>query len=284
MSMKLQITFLLLPFAVPAFAQTSTGTENTKDEPKTVRELLDDSLNWYQIYFDAKSVEPMHAKAVLRWTNPARNNVADGFSAVYEHEGRPLAMVGVFPSGGDRVTHEFHLLARKHGVVGRENANIFWNPKESEVLKFVAVPDCKAPSKSERLRSLQLKELSRRFEVEMMGWNRTNSDRQMLRHLTTPVFEYGKADTNTLDGAVFAFCVNGTDPEAFLQIEAYRSKKDRPFEWQYAFSKATGAKLVARLDKKTVVWETVKFAPMYDPAFAFRAIYRAVDHGDLPNK
>ena len=125
--------------------------------------------------------------------------------------------------------------------------------------------------------------MAKRFEVEMMGWNQANSDRQMLRRLTSPVFEYGKADTNTMDGAIFAYCI-GTDPEAFLQIEAYRSKDGRPFEWQYAFTKATGARLIARIDKKTTVWETLKYPPLYDPALAFRAIFRAVDHRNLPNK
>jgi hypothetical protein len=54
--------------------------------------------------------------------------------------------------------------------------------------------------------------------------------------LPTPVARYGKAGAAVLDGALFAF-VTGTDPEAFLFIEA-RAGRDGP-EWQYAFAPMT---------------------------------------------
>ena len=175
--------------AVPALAQDAVvEADEAKVEPTTVRELLDESLNWYDIYASRDSTERLQPKHVLRWSNPVRNNeIIEAFSAVYAANGRPYAMVAVFPSASAGVTHELHTLSRQPGVVGRENDTIVWEPNKEETLVFRDIPDAKAPHKSKRLRALQIKELSRPFEVEMMKGYKTTDGREMLRRLTTPI-------------------------------------------------------------------------------------------------
>lgn len=257
--------------------------EKASAEPKTVKELLDQAMSWYEIYRSEKEEERLDAKPVLRWSNPIRKPAAvDGISAVIDHKSRPLVMMGIFSSGGVRVVHEFHLLAREPGVVGRIDNRVFWHPEESEVLRFQDIPKTKAPNKSKRLRMSQMKEISDRFEVRILDYDPSKSDKEALRKLSTPVHRYGSSDSNTFDGSIYAFCINGTDPEAFLLIEAYREEQDQTYKWQFALTRSTSAIMEAKLDGRPV-WRT-KRAPLRDPSKAWFGTYRAVDHADLPNR
>lgn len=264
----------------------STSLLKAKEEPKTVRELLNQSMHWYDMVVErGAKKETLKPKEVLLWTNPARGgHLANGLSAVCDYEDRPVAMLGIFVTGGDLVTHEFHLLARRPGVRALDNGAQLWRPRPTQVMKFTDVPDATAPRKSERIRLVQMKQLAKRFEVELLGFGVSNSEREMLRRLATPVHRYGKADSDTLDGAIFAFCVDGTDPEAWLQIEAYRDADDKPYKWQYAFSQSTSAAMVARFDRKQVVWELKRNTPLRDPTRAWFSSFKRYDHKELPNK
>lgn len=275
---------LVIGCVLTLFSQFAFGqVEEAPAEPKTVKELLNQAMSWYEIYRNEKEEERLEAKPVLRWSNPIRKPAAvDGISAVIDYKSRPLVMMGIFPSGGDRVVHEFHLLAREPGVVGRIDNRVFWHPDESEVLRFRDIPKTKAPLKSKRLRMLQMKQISDRFKVRILDYDPSKSDKEALRKLSTAVHRYGSADSNTFDGSIYAFCIHGTDPEAFLLIEAYRDEEHQPYKWQFAFTKSTSAIMDAKLDGKPV-WKT-KRAPLYDPSKAWFGTYRAVDHADLPNK
>ena len=73
--------------------------------------------------------------------------------------------------------------------------------------------------------------------------------------LATPIYRYEidsvkAAHPDLIDGAVFAF-VQGTDPEAVLLVEAVR--QGGGIGWQYAFGRATGYDVEARLGS-SVVW------------------------------
>jgi hypothetical protein len=100
-----------------------------------------------------------------------------------------------------------------------------------------------------------MKVLADRFQVRMTGLKDDRSDREDLRMLAKPLYraEPGTAqgpDPDWIHSGVFGF-VQGTDPEAILLLEAVR-QDGRP-RWQYAFARATGGGLEARLDK-IVVW------------------------------
>ena len=93
------------------------------------------------------------------------------------------------------------------------------------------VPDAPKPADTAEARLRQMRELAaglrrRRTTSGSNGW-------QALRPMPKPFARYGKPGSALIDGAVFCFAL-GTDPEAYLMLEA-RAGKDGP-EWQYAFA------------------------------------------------
>ena len=71
-----------------------------------------------------------------------------------------------------------------------------------------------------------------------------------MRLLNQPVFRYSSADPGIIDGAIFVF-VEGTDPEAFLQLEALQAEKRAA--WRFAFSRMNHAGFTGQY-KSAEVW------------------------------
>ena len=90
--------------------------------------------------------------------------------------------------------------------------------------------------------------------------------REELRLLPKPIYRYDLAAVKDIhpdlvDGAMFAF-VQGTDPEAVLMVEAVR-RGDRTL-WQYAFARATGWPVEAKLGP-SVVWRSPNLPTWNNP-------------------
>ena len=100
-----------------------------------------------------------------------------------------------------------------------------------------------------------------RFSDEFEG--RVQSDE--LRLLTRPLHRFGKTETETLDGALFAHA-HGTDPELLIIVEAIRIES--AYRWHYALAPMTGYALKATLDDKPN-WEVPWRKPPYDPKEPF---------------
>ena len=123
-----------------------------------------------------------------------------------------------------------------------------------------------------------MKVLADRFQVRMTGMKADRSDREDLRMLAKPLYraEPGKVQSpepDWIDSGVFGF-VQGTDPEAILLLEAIR-QDGRP-RWQYAFARATGGGLEARLDKM-LVWSVEVLPGETTPLKPQTIISRKVD-------
>src|SRR5262249_3082330 len=127
--------------------------------------------------------------------------------------------------------HEFVSLS-PNALSGQGNGPRTWSPQAPGVV-FKAVPGAPRPAETPAQRNRQIRALAREFHAtdffHKQSWTR-------LRLLPTPVARYGKAGAAITDGAAFAF-VTGTDPEAFLFLEA-RAGANGP-EWQYAFAPMT---------------------------------------------
>src|SRR5262249_47169625 len=89
----------------------------------------------------------------------------------------------------------------------------------------------RAPAATDAARLLQMRELSRDFAVER---DHPADGKQAMRMMPHPIFRYASPETNTLDGAIFVFVDETTDPEAYLLLEA--SGADRK-GWQFAFAR-----------------------------------------------
>lgn len=226
-------------------------------EPKTLRELIDTSMAWYEIFPNAEANQAAQVTPVLRWANNARGS-EDGVTILYLHDGLPLAASCAYP-WAQRLEHDFHSLSRGK-LIARYNGVVFWQPQEAGV-RFTDLPGAPAPDGTRTGRLRQMKILTERFRAIMTGWKADSTDREELRLLPKPLFRYEPKSGPIIDGAVFAF-VMGTDPEVLLQLEAV--KTGEKVVWQYGFSRRTSGRLEGRLDG-AVVWNADHFPVQNDP-------------------
>lgn len=269
---------------MPTFSGYADG--QVTGEPESLEELVEQALTWYSIYPNSDEEEPLKPKPILNWGNAIRNSeVREAVTAVLDYNGRPCALLGVFPSGGDRINHEFTAVSREPGVFGQRKNRTVWAPDPKEVMQFKDVPNAKVPLESDRLRRIQMKKLAERFTIELSGDIDGKLKDRPLRRLPTAVHHYGASGGDTLDGAIFAFCVHGNDPEAFLFIEAYRKDDTKPHTWQYAIAKCAGGSLTAKLDQEKTIWKTDRKDPnILGPTRADHFIWLPVEHAHLLKK
>lgn len=231
--------------------------DQPKSEPKTMREFIDVSMNWYEVFPNSQGKEPAKVLPVLRWANNARGS-EDGVTLLYVHDGLPLAATCIYP-WMQNLQHEFESLSRGK-VVARREGVVVWQPQAAGVT-FAEIPGAAGPEATRPARLRQMKVLVEKFHATMMGWKTDSTDREELRLLPRPLFRYEPKSGAVIDGAVFAF-VMGTDPEVLLQIEAVKSGDK--MTWQYAFSRRTSGRLEGRLGD-TVVWQADRFPVQSDP-------------------
>jgi hypothetical protein len=255
--MKYLLTLGLLLFLVFTSPGISRG-EDPPAEPKTLREFMDASTKWYELFPDADAKEPAQTIVALRWANNARGS-EDGMTLLFVHEGRPLAAACVFP-WAKRLEHDFESLSRGKIVAKREGA-VVWQPQQAGVT-FADIPGAPEPDQAKAQRLRQMKNLAEKFKGTMLGWKIDSTDREELRLLSRPLYRYEpKVGGDLIDGAVFAF-VMGTDPEIILLIEAVKDKGKS--KWQFAFARRTSGELEARLGD-AVVWKAARFPTQNDP-------------------
>ncbi len=225
-----------------------------KEEPKTLKAMVEESIGWYQVFLDPSAPEAMKPYPALRWRNVTRElQESDGVFVLWVNKGRPEASVSIYPWNGS-IAHELVSLSHGAKLVAREEGRVIWSPKTPGV-EFKDIPGAPAPADTPAARLRQMKGLTDRIKVTLTGWRADRSDREELRILPKPIYraeprEVPVPDSDWIDGGVFAY-VQGTDPEAILLLEAV--SQNGPPRWQYAFARATSGSLEARLDK-AVVW------------------------------
>lgn len=238
----------------------ASGAISAQD-PATLRELIDESVTWYEIYPDAEAKKPAEAIPVLRWANNQRGS-EDGVTVLYVLGGRPLAAACVYP-WLKRLEHGFESLSREK-IIARRDGAVVWQPQQPGVT-FADIPAADVPAAERPARLRQMKSLADKFSATLLGWKTDNSDREELRLLTRPLYRYDPKEGPVIDGAVFAF-VMGTDPEVLLLIEAVKEGDD--VKWQYAFARRTSGELEGRLGQQ-VVWHARRFPTQNDPRLPY---------------
>jgi hypothetical protein len=244
-------------WASTACAQNVAAPATEDDAPTTLRELIDQSLEWYEIFSSPESEEPAKPIVALRWANNARGS-EDGTTVLYVAGGRPLAAVCIYPWAG-RLEHDFESLSRSK-IVARREGQVVWQPQAAGV-SFSAVPEAPGPDESRNQRLRQMKALAEQFQATMLGWKTDSTDREELRLLSKPLYRYDPKDGAVFDGAVFAFAT-GTDPEVLLLLEAVREGEKTG--WHYAFARRTSGQLEGRWRDRPV-WNAARFPQQNDP-------------------
>ena len=246
------------------------------EEPKKLNDLIEKSVNWYDLLAEEGAATPLTPLPVIRWRNVVRGQVGEAMMVVWPHGGRPVAMASIFPWDG-KMCHEFDSLSRGNKLIARDKDRIIWSPEAAGVhFKEMAKSPKPAKTAPERLR--QMKAIAEGFKATMTGWSADNSDQEALRLLPRPLYRYdltnGKdPDPSLIDGALFAY-VQGTDPEVLLILEAIGTADKA--EWQYAFARATSGGLEVKLGDE-LVWSAKKHPVDRDPKLPHFTMQRILE-------
>jgi len=185
---------------------------------------------------------------VLRWTNHL-NRRFYGDLYLWTHEGRPEVVASVttiFTAKVETYT-EIQSLSMERPMLS-SNEKVVWEPADPAVT-FQLLPGAPKPGATAAARLRQMRELAAQFSVVAAY---VNEQKEALRLLSTPIYRYQSRVQSVADGGLFAF-TKGTDPDAFLLIEA-RDEKDS-LAWHYAFARFNGSCDLRALHKDDEVWQ-----------------------------
>jgi hypothetical protein len=213
---------------LPAFAEEAPAT--SQESEQTSRLIQAELPSWKLWSGDDKKRElKLDPKPALRYTNPATVRVY-GDVFLWTRDGRPEAIMSLFkvwePPRGFHV--EWHSLSPTN-ITAERNGQLFWNSTRPGV-EFVDIPGAPPPAASALARLAQVRRLAKAFSADLSNENGQHA----LRLLPQPIYRYPSENAAMLDGAIFAL-VLGTDPEAFLLIEARKTHDDT--RWQYAVAR-----------------------------------------------
>lgn len=186
--------------------------------------------------------------------------IADATFWCWESGGRPVAFEKVeFYRRRDSSTSWFYCFASASPKRIRAEWDVGENwAAAAPGVKLQPLPDERVPAGNELRLSFQMKQISRRFSVRLR--DEIAETEEQLRLVPHPIYEYGRSRETSVQGAVFRFASNGTNPDALLMIEMDRSESEP--QWRYGWIQMTTGKLTARLDDQ-VVWT----APYHSPSF-----------------
>jgi hypothetical protein len=205
---------------------------------------------------DDKSIK-LHEESVLRWHNSVDQSV-HGNIFVWTKAGRPevVASIYQFYSPKTDFCAEFQSLSVDPLVIEKDGKEV-WTPKEPGiVLKPFEGAAEPSPSKPQRL--VQMRKLAGEFSVQLTDYSR---ETYRLRLLPRPLLRYGSADSEVLDGALFAFTYT-TDPELLVMVEARKSEKG--FRWQYGLARMNIGELkVSHRDREIWTAERLQHPYLY---------------------
>jgi hypothetical protein len=240
------------------------GKDDSSEEPKRLNELIEKSVNWYDVLPNGDATTALTPVPVIRWRNVVCGQEGEAMMVVWPHNRRPVAMASIYP-WNEKMTHEFDSLSRDNKLIARDKDRVIWSPETAGV-EFKDVPKAPKPGKTAAERLRQMKAIAERFKATMTEWQGDNSDQEILRLLPRPLFRYDLTnakdpDPNLLDSALFAYVV-GTDPEAVLVLEAIGTAGKA--DWQYAFVRATSGGLEVKLGDE-VVWTASKHPANRNP-------------------
>jgi hypothetical protein len=179
----------------------------------------------------------LQPEPVLKWSNPVVGTIY-GDVFIWTDQGRPEAVASIykFYSPLTHRANEFHSLALGKLTAERDGTTV-WRPSRPG-LELKPIPGAAAPADSAPARLRQMRALAQEFTGRQT--NREGVDRDM-RLLAQPIYRYENTKGDLIDGGLFVF-VLGTDPEAFLLIEARRPPGGVP-EWRFGATRMNSINL-----------------------------------------
>jgi len=194
---------------------------------------------------------------LLCWSNPTAGSVY-GEVYLWTVDRRPAAVASIYhwyhPFKDSTV--EFVSVAEQ-GVQAKEGDVSHWNTKTPGT-RFAELAGAAPPAASARARLGQMRSLAREFTTELTDKRGGDEVVRKLRLLDQPVYRFESPSHKVLDGGLFAF-VEGTDPEAWLILEAVESPSGRT--WRFALARMNIDALRVRRGESVVkAWEGLREA------------------------
>jgi hypothetical protein len=176
----------------------------------------------------------------------------------WKHRGRPVALLKTQVREKAPLTRwldELNSLTDDLIEAEWADGHVFASRKPG--LERKPLTDTPRASDVPRVRLQQMKEVARRFAVTITP---NEGGKEELRLLAREIDHYSSADDDLLDGAMFVFTTNGTNPGAVLVIEL-NGKTPATATWNYGFAQMTTGGLSARLDDREV-WSATEKPPV----------------------
>lgn len=104
------------------------------------------------------------------------------------------------------------------------------------------------PANSRPARLIQMREIARRFQAELIS-KPDGSNRSQMRLLSRPMYRYPDELADRADGAMFGFSGTGTNPDLLLLLDFTPGEG-----WRFGFAGMTAEGVTVRLGDKNV-WE-----------------------------
>ncbi len=256
--LKRNLIALLAVAILTGSARAGDDQENVKIDSKLLALHRDEAKRW-EIFVDAERTKKADfvPEPVFRWTNASRANGQSGAMFVWTFGGRPAALGGVFsnPEGGRRVImHEFHALGPLLLFPRMTDSEHEWLP--TAAVPLLPLEGAPAPEPTAARRTRQIRKLAGDFTAHTVD---DVGVRWQLRLLSRPLYRYGAADSDLIDGAVFAFVSDaGTDPEIVLVLEAV--KDGERAKWQYRTVRLSISSLYVQYKGKEI-WRSLRDDP-----------------------
>jgi hypothetical protein len=169
----------------------------------------------------------LQPEPVLKWSNPVIGTIY-GDVFIWTDQGRPEAVASIYKFYSP-ITHranEFHSLSLGR-LTGERDGAAVWTPSRPG-LELKPITGAAAPADSASVRLRHMRALAQEFSGRQTSREGVERD---MRLLAQPIYRYESTKGDLIDGGLFVF-VLGTDPEAFLLIEARRPPSGAP-EWRF---------------------------------------------------
>jgi hypothetical protein len=219
------------------------------------RQLFDGVAADYKLRGDTdKQPLKLVDRATYTWARSGPSGGTYGSVFVWTHRGNAEAVACfwryISNDGRVSIVHELHSLSPDI-LKSEGKGSEAWKPKAG--VKRQRIENAPKPASSETARMSQMRTLSRDFSASSVS---STGDRTELRLLPQPLYRFHSSNPDVVDGALFAFvCSVGTDPEAFLQLEALTTA-DGP-RWHYSLARFSHMDLFVDY-KGAQVWQALR--------------------------
>ncbi len=235
-------------------AESEAAREQREKRLSQMRERANE-LQVFRRLEDQRERIELRADPLLRYSDQPRGFV-DATLWCWKAEGRPVALAKVeMLVTAARTPLWMHCVASLDDrPIDVAMGSVRYLSTRKAGFELRMVPRAPVAEAKPAARQRQMKELVKRFAATIHAKHRDKQELvpQEMRLLPSPVYRYSGEESGIVDGVIFAFTTNGTNPDVLIVIEL-RSAKDSPPEWMYGIVNMTAADVQLRLDDAEVL-------------------------------